>query len=474
MTGALNLSLRPLSSAMQSMAVKREGFISRYFRENIGISDGADLVGDSSINIPAGEDFEAEFYVSSKVGSVQRLCCSADFKHSIYLNSDGRPSIKFTDTTDVERYMTNNSYYLADANALCKLIVKRTGSTFSIGNFGNMSAQTFLNVGEFAIDMFQKRNDGSQRLVGILAEFKLWRGGDRITGQLTDWYKFNNPSSVYQRNHAVAQGVELYSDSFALPEFFSRSGNRITKTGSTSESIFIATVGLGKTYKLSFKKDSHTTGSPNLRDQFNNQYVFPLMSVLEPVGELYEFKFTAISDGNVGINGNAAIWSISEISIEEFHGCEVVGGMPEDWFQVERQPHWKYWLDTENSFYPDKVVRYGAPEDAIVTVVDDSDIQIEFITTNGAWAGARMSGLIDSYKYTAFFNANAVAGDSGLHVRNIDAGDDDIVTGYNTIDFYPENSGATGNIIFRDVYHHNGDICVLSNVSIRRKLEIAQ
>jgi hypothetical protein len=339
MRGMLGLSMTPLVSAVRLAGTASTKYIEQYFRFNNGVGDSGDLA--FPIVIPAGTDFKIQTWVNVDNFDTFYQIFSGDRTTLNTQSSTGLLTLflPILSGGSVSRSTTG----VIDLNKLNNVVVRVTAGDLFISINGveeEMVAPPALD--DFIISRFCGRTNigSSSQYVGIMPPTMVW-----INDVLTDWYKFDDPNSVYQRNHAVPQGVELYSDSFALPEFYSRDGNIITKTDTTSETIFIANVEAGKQYRLSFRKNSHSTGSPNLRDQFNNQYVFPLMSPLESSGKNYEFVFNPTTDGKVGINGAASLWSISELSIKEFNGCEIVGGMPEDWVKYERQPGWEYWLE---------------------------------------------------------------------------------------------------------------------------------
>jgi len=448
----------PLRPAMTQPLTSPYDLITRYFRPNNGTGDSGDLL--TPIVIPAGADFKIQSWVSVDNFDTFYQIFSGDRTTFNTQASTGLLTLFLPILTggSVSRSTTG----VIDLNKLNNVVVRVTAGDLFISINGVEEEMVALPaLDDFIISRFCGRTNigSSSQYVGIMPPTMVW-----INDVLTDWYKFDDPNSVYQRNHAVPQGVELYSDSFALPEFFSRDGNIITKTDTTSETIFIANVEAGKHYRLSFRKDSHSAGSPNLRDQFNNQYIFPLMSPLESSGKTYEFVFTAITDGQVGINGAASLWSVSELSIKEFHGCEIIGGMPEDWFQVERQPHWDYWLGPEQ-WGVGAVSEYGSS-------TYDSESGIAHITNGETTnlSGVLFNNGVIGCKYLA----NLTVFDFVKGIAIYKAGTD--LTGYE----FSENGHYSGDIVADGV---NMDIkrkagysvdLKVKNISFRRKLEIAQ
>lgn len=467
MRGMLGLSMTPLASAVRLAGTASTKYIERYFRTNNGVGDQIDLLNE--IIIPANVDFEIEFSISLfGVGTGTFFGGELENKNTLVADINTNKIRIFSyDSQGTITTLLQSTVEQADNFADTK--IRTVGfkyingvSTLLLDGI-TIDTSNWDLVDGVSINQFLSRTkNGFRRLNCIPAEFKLWRNGDRTTGELTDWYEFSDPNSVYQRNHAVAQGVELYSDSFALPEFFSRDGNIITKTDTTSETIFIANVEAGKHYKLSFRKDSHSSGSPNFRDQFNNQYIFPLMSPLESSGRTYEFVFTATTDGRVGINGASSLWSVSELSIKEFRGCEITGGMPEDWVKYKKKFDWLYWLNEENLFTPTSHDENTWDYDGISKYTKNSD----------SWGQLGENfGEVDSKMYVQI-SMNYFGSGLRTYTRRADN------TG-NQFNIIPDTNG---HITYETYIPYGGiwfdsNIAVgasISDIKINKKLEIAQ
>ncbi|WP_276681465.1 hypothetical protein [Thalassolituus oleivorans] len=371
MTGALNLSLRPLSSAMQSMAVKREGFISRYFCAKNGVADYYQLLEPAVIS--AGTDFEIEF--SCSLNNLTVDSCIVGYKTTnlgallIYHDAPDGWRVLYYNGTVLTSWSTG---IITSNSKLTTYSAVFSGDSVTFSNGSSSATGTLNGLGSVDIYFDLIGNQINTKLLdGIVSNLKLWRGGDRITGQLTDWYKFDTPNSFYQRNHAVPQGVELQSS--ILGEDFGgftpeSSNGQITIVGDEFRAAKISnngpanikrviTLEAGKTYKITVQHSSAelgirgmAVGSPNdgsgsaKWDYYSGWIYSDSNGRSELVVTLdYNNIWLYLSSGlTVG-----SYIGYSNVSIQEWSGAEIIGGMPEDWFKVERQPHWNYWLKPE-------------------------------------------------------------------------------------------------------------------------------
>jgi len=355
MTGALNLSLRPLSSAMQSMAVKREGFISRYFRANNGVADYYQLL--EPVTLIGDFEIEAECFITDL--EFAPIFGGAQF--GLRTDADGllRFILPRTDLSLAPRYAPVGGHIVA-AGKLNTVTARRSGTSFYVGLNGVEASSALSDVDASisflyvaAVDV-NNQGGPSARLFGGVTKLKTWVNGDRNTGELIHNLKFDNPNSIYQRNHAVAQGVELGFIASVLNSGWSFDGTAYNYSGDVF--TFLGDTGrfeIGKSYLVDFTAVVNA-GQLLVRQSTSGSNVFDTT-----VSGNFKVVIT-VADGSTDnvyfcsafFDGARFAGSVVVNSIREFHGCEVVGGMPEDWFQVERQPHWDYWLDTENIFVP--------------------------------------------------------------------------------------------------------------------------
>ena len=337
-----------IRSAIRKPFIASDDGYREYLKRSVFEFNGTQW-GELSEPVVLDGDFEIEMFITGDLfgDSTQSLFSGVLTEDPwLYVNgvSNGNNVALRYDSGSGFQYLSNPAPF--KDGKIHRITLTRIGATVSLGIDGDEVSRS-INI-PFVLNNLYASRSGTSLGYGNIFSIRNWKNGNRNTGELILNVPFDESGSDYQRNRAVAQGVELYSDSFALPEFFSRDGNIITKTGTTSGTIFIANVEAGKQYKLSFRKDSHSAGSPNLRDQFNNQYVFPLMSTLESSGKTYEFLFTATTDGQVGINGTSSLWSVSELSIREWSGIILQNALPEDWMQIEKKRYWDYWREVGN------------------------------------------------------------------------------------------------------------------------------
>ncbi len=397
MTGALNLSLRPLSSAMQSMAVKREGFISRYFCQNNGVGDQYNLLKP----IVLSGDFEVELSVYiDATGTFHQLLSGTGFTFNV----------KADDATILFKngYINKSFSQKVIRGKFNTIIIKRLGGLL-ICVVNGVSESSNQPVTNFNIQVIAGWYDYGtpSPLKGIVAGLKIWQGGDRNSDNsvLTDWYKFDDQDSIYQRNHAVVPESELISigNEWVIPGVYTGeltyTDNSISvinvdnELGTRASKVFDNLV-IGQAYLV---KTTHT--GVDTYNVYAREGDIPgagsivYSSATQSTGNYLEFVFTATQTSmNIlySRGGSAGDIYADNISIKEFHGCEIVGGMPEDWFLAERQPHWDYWLKP-NFWDAANVITTGA-----CTAVGNS---IEFSMTNTTLAGARLPGIEDVHVY---------------------------------------------------------------------------
>ncbi|WP_370232758.1 Ig-like domain-containing protein [Neptunomonas phycophila] len=155
---------------------------------------------------------------------------------------------------------------------------------------------------------------------GMIANCKLWLGGDRNTGTLTidaplDDHAHNK--AVY-KNNALQLGPELADGSFpAVSSNWTVSNGVVEKIATDSNTQKLASVIAGNTYIVSFRKDVNIGGQPNLRDSTGEQYLYPLLVEAEAEEEVYTYIITPTLTGDIGIQGNYATFRLTDFSIKE-------------------------------------------------------------------------------------------------------------------------------------------------------------
>lgn len=151
---------------------------------------------------------------------------------------------------------------------------------------------------------------------GIISDLKVTSEGTLLTDTPLDddWSDTN-----VARDLLSSYGSELFTDSEtnASPSWSVLSDGSVIKNGTDSSTQYIGSVESGKTYALTFLKESHEVGTPNFRDDTGNQYIFPVLNPLQDSGRIYTHIFTATRDGLVGFNGNSATFVLRDVSLKE-------------------------------------------------------------------------------------------------------------------------------------------------------------
>jgi hypothetical protein len=444
--------------------VRTDYNLQRYFRDNNGVGDYYQLL--EPIVLSGDFEFELSVYIDA-TGTFHQLLSGIGFTFNVKADDS---IILFKNG-----YINKSFNQKVIRGSFNTIIIKRLGGLL-ICVVNGVSESSNQPVTNFNIQVIAGWYDYGtpSPLEGIVAGLKIWQGGDRNSDNsvLTDWYKFDNPNSAYQRNYVVAQGENLCLEE---PVYLGMGWTQIVDgfTANTENYTGVMWSGAieGETYLIScYQYDIENPGLSSSGSLEGDDWRYS-----EIDGVRY-WLVTASSSGRLGFKAdNNGIFKIKDCSIQKWSGAEIIGGMPKDWFKVERQPHWDYWLGPELS----------------PNLTMDTDLY--------GWAG---SGVDDGY----WFWDNGRAACAGLNSYNHNIAKYGIFELGNTYrisyDGWVDNAGfghqdggnqvipeLTINTLVNHVEHdwvadssnfnikrtigtvNNG---WLDNVSIRRKLEIAQ
>jgi len=462
----------PLRPAMTQPLTSPYDLITRYFRENNGVADYYQLL--EPVDLTGDFEIEAECFISDL--EFAPIFGGAQF--GLRTDADGllRFILPRTDLSLSPRYAPVGGHIVA-AGKLNTFTARKSGNDFYVGLNGVEVSNTFSDIDASisflyvaAVDV-PNQGTPSARLFGGVTRLKTWVNGDRNTGDLIHNFKFDEPNSVYQRNHAVAQGINLIPENslasgagwstsvltFADALIFDGENNFASASYSTSD------IKYGTYYRVDFELFDYVSGNFEvvLTDttsdyiQGNGKKSIYLKTAASGIQRVILRCRNGIGEGN---------FKVKNLVIREFHGCEVVGGMPEDWFQVERQPHWNYWLGPELGFVA-SVLNAGWSFDGIAYTYS-GDV-FTFLGDTGRFEIGK-SYLVE---FTAVVNAGQLLvrqSTSGSNVFDTTvSGDFKVVI--TVVD------GSTDNVYFCSAFFDGARFAgsVFVN-SIREKLEIAQ
>jgi hypothetical protein len=314
-------------------------------------------------------------------------------------------------------------------------------------------------------------------------------GGTRFTGipfGLLGWVDdnlilngpFDESSSDYQRNRAVASGTELVTNGYFLtPDNWSDES-----TGSGSVSIEggcailngddfsnraeyrqqITGLTVGKSYKLIV--DTETVGLSYLllADSSTGGVNLSIVSTTDgflSVG-LNEIVFEAVSTTHwIVLREQGSLSQIKSVSIREWSGVILQNALPEDWMQIEKKRWWDYWLGVQNLFGPTSNGSVSWTYDGNGTYTKDSNAwgPLGENFGNASVPGTYQVGFNYSGSGLRLYTQNPAGGNQFLTVPN---------AGRVLWDYAVPKAGLW--------FDSNVAIgAEISNISFRRKLEIA-
>ncbi|MAD95826.1 MAG: hypothetical protein CMB99_00720 [Flavobacteriaceae bacterium] len=206
---------------------------------------------------------------------------------------------------------------------------------------------TWNIAGSVAVGVVGARTDtGSRRMAGNVFSFRVWKDGDRNTGELVTDLRFDQSDTIYQRNYAVPVGVNLAdSEPSNLRETWTDNGDGSFTAMSNGEYLAVAWSGVvaGKVYKISYDIVHHGDGGVRV---INGAVSEPWdVSTVDGHREVY---VTADSTSLGFRHDSDAHFTISNISIKEWSGAILQNTLPGDWEQITKKGSDDYWLGTEN------------------------------------------------------------------------------------------------------------------------------
>lgn len=449
----------------ESAAGRSDWYNSRYFRDNPGVGNSATF--SDPISIPPGEPFELEISLATDYSTSNQCILSSNNSDPdrIYINSQGYVIFKM----GVYATLSGSRPYNDGKINTFSLLV--SGTSVSLLEDGVIvDTGPISDVGVNWTTLMARGDNGAIPFIGILAEIKLWRGGDRSTGQLTDWYKLDEPNTDHQRNYALNMGIELVTNGS-----FSKGLYGWTPTNVT-DSAAIVNGGLSMTYvslqqicqqsiptevdkkyllKVSVRDLTSTYGIQIGDLSLGNQFV---------QGDL-EFLFTGTSNNLLQLKKGGTSDShvlFDNVSIREFHGCTILGGMSTDWFEVEMPLQATYWLSTTNEFVPSRISGGWADTGSgtYTKVVDVTGDLGEYFTNSPISGLYSVSFDVLAYNDTSLF---VYSRDSTNNINSTVYGP--VSTGSYQVDITPLEGGG---LWFARI-SFEGE---LSNVSFNRKLEV--
>ena len=331
-----------IRSAIRKPFVPNDDGYREYLKRSVFEFNGTQW-GELSEPVVLSGDFEIEWVGISELGSVQRITCSNDFEYSIYINQSGTVSIKTTDALNQDKYVTAGSSNVSTGQ-VHTVSAKRIGDVFTVSDGNDSQSSVFSDVQEFVIDKLFERHDGSQRLNGSTFSVRVWTNGDRNTGDLILNVPFDESSSDYQRNRAVALGGNLcLEEPAAYGTGWTQIVDGFAANTENYTSVMWSGAIEGEKYLIScYQYDIENPGLSSSGSLEGDDWRHNAID-----GVRY-WLVTASSSGRLGFKADGTgVFKIKNCSIQKWAGVILQNALPEHWMQIERKRWWDYWLGPE-------------------------------------------------------------------------------------------------------------------------------
>lgn len=387
------------------------------------------------------------------------------------------------DIAETPRYTPIGELTYLDLNKINSISVGRRGNEFFMClNNQSEKTQTLTDIDNaLSVQYMGVMDLGSglnRHLDGSIFSARIWKNGDRNTGELVTNLRFDEPDTIYQRNYAVpVESGLLGNNLWATPTYYPNgvvlvnTPDSVTVQGSTTEGETRAVKHIdyvfspGTTYRVS---GNVTGGSESLAVFIREGSSAGVGSVVSGSGvlfsgEKFEFLFTATStDHNIQISKAAAAEiGVEGLEIETFSGAILENTLPGDWEEISKKSGDDFWLGVELS-------QVSSSE----LLGDDSDPEFQDVAPVVAGyvyeayaAVSHYSGIADTGWSTggALGGSNTgIPGEPPFRVGKPDIGS--IVGGI----FYSQEN----NIV--RLYGRSTSIAGFSNISVKRYLEYAE
>lgn len=271
----------------------------------------------------------------------------------------------------------------------------------------------------------------------------------------------------YQRDRAVALGVEEFTPSRVGGNFVDNGDGSYTKSteGGGDLGEYYTENPISGTYLVEFTV-SDTDGTINIFSRNATNSSNDTLLVGFGAGA-HRVVVTTLDGGGVWLAKSSFTGTVSNISIREWSGAilqNFVHGDGGNWLDIERKRYWDYWLGVENLFIPTVVS---------ATWDDNGDGSYTKNADNYGALGENysQSELIGPGEWRVGYSMPAEFGNMRLYTRRED-------NAANISSGIPASSAGLVDIIvpLKGLWFDSNDSTgtTISNISFRRKLEIAQ
>lgn len=253
-----------------------------------------------------------------------------------------------------------------DRNKINRVILKRTSLVYEAFVNGSSASHTAVELNGFSIETILGHTSYGtpSPFQGCPFLIRIWKNGDRNTGELVTDLRFDEPDTIYQRNYAVESGSSVVGSGWVIPDGYigilsqSQSGfiqdNSEGGGDGTRAAQVFSGLSVGTTYKVATTNAGSSTYNVYIREGSNaGNGPVVYSSVTQAPGETLEFDFEATStDMNILYSNTGSVELSATCLVETFSGCILQNTLPGDWETVQKKRWWDYWTWVQNLFGP--------------------------------------------------------------------------------------------------------------------------
>lgn len=299
-------------------------------------------------------DFEIEWAGTSADMETDQVIVNRELYAKLRINSSG--NVQFLPGSGSG--WVNHTFVSTarvDDGKIHNVRVSRLGDTYSLFVDNQLElTESIVGANVQLTTLFRRSSAGIEHLVGATEKLKIWKDGDRNTGELVTDLRFDQSDTIYQRDYAVPLGVEIASGqpSVISSSWTSLGGGAYEVSATDYHSILWSGGEAGKTYLVScYQYDIAGGGLTPSGAGLPDDWVFGTQD------RIRRWLVTLGSDGYIGFKtSNSGAYKIKDISIKEWSGAILENTLPGDWEKISKKSGDDFWLGVESILPIDSIV----------------------------------------------------------------------------------------------------------------------
>ena len=215
-----------------------------------------------------------------------------------------------------------------DDGKLHTVSITRVDETYYLAVDGQIeSTRTVAGCDVQMATLFRRSSSNIEYMKGVPFSLKIWKDGDRNTGELVTDLRFDQSDTNYQRNYAVALGSEMWTsgnyDSVNVPAWSTIvSQTLLSVAGRCYEVSMDVSVDSGAIHIVNF------SGYPHISESGRYSYVVHAKNT-------GQFVIQSMGNGFAG--------SIRNVSIKERSSAILENTLPGDWEEISKKSGDDFW-----------------------------------------------------------------------------------------------------------------------------------